>query len=110
MMIRAIGMLFTGSMLLSACATPETRLRNGLQSIGLSKPLAGCMAGRMADRLSLGQLNKLNKLGKLRSKDPGDISFNEFVKHTRALQDPEIVSIVTSSGAICVIRSPADEK
>ncbi len=94
----------TAALLLSACATPESRVRNGLMSIGLSKPISTCMAGRMVDRLSLGQLDKLNRLGKLRKRDPGDISFNQFVRETRALQDPEIVGVVTSSGVICAVK------
>ena len=89
---------------LSACATPETRVRRGLMSIGLSKPISSCMAGRMVDRLSLIQLNKITGLGKLKKRNPGDVSFNEFVKRTKALQDPEIVSVVTSSGVICALK------
>ena len=89
---------------LAACATPETRVRRGLMSAGLSEPISSCMAGRMVDRLSLGQLNKLGGLGKLRKQNPGDVSFKEFVRRTRALQDPEIVGVVTSSGLICAIK------
>tara|TARA_R110000824_G_scaffold10312_2_gene45678 strand:- start:1012 stop:1326 length:315 start_codon:yes stop_codon:yes gene_type:complete len=89
---------------LAACATPETRVRNGLMSAGLSAPISACMADRMVDRLSLGQLNKLNGLGKLKKRKPGDVTINEFVKQTRALQDPEIVGVVTSSGVICVVK------
>ncbi len=92
------------ALVLASCATPETRVRNGLMSIGLSKPISTCMAGRMVDRLSLGQLDKLNRLGKLRKRDPGDISFNQFVRETRALQDPEIIGVVTSSGVICAVK------
>ena len=90
---------------LAACATPETRVRNGLMGAGLSKPVSACMASRMVDRLSLGQLNKLNGLGKLRKQKPAEITFNEFAKRTRSLQDPEIVSVVTSSGLICVVKN-----
>lgn len=97
-------MAFTLTAVLSACATPESRVRNGLMSIGLSKPISHCMAGRMVDRLSLIQLDKLNGLGKLRKRDPGDISFNEFIKRTKSLQDPEIVGVVTSSGLICAVK------
>lgn len=89
---------------LAACATPETRVRNGLMSVGLSKPISICMAGRMVDRLSLGQLSKLDGLGKLRKRNPDEISIAEFVKQTRALQDPEIVAVVTSSGVVCAIK------
>ncbi len=89
---------------LAACATPETRVRKGLMNAGLSEPVSACMADRMVDRLSLGQLNKLNGLGKLKKRAPGDVTFSEFVKQTRALQDPEIVGVVTSSGVICVVK------
>ncbi len=89
---------------LAACATPETRVRNGLMSAGLSAPISACMADRMVDRLSLAQLNKLNGLGKLKKQKPGDVTFNEFVKRTRSLQDAEIVGVVTSSGVICAVK------
>lgn len=89
---------------LAACATPETRVRNGLMSAGLSAPISACMADRMVDRLSLAQLNKLNGLGKLKKQKPGDVTFNEFLKRTRSLQDAEIVGVVTSSGVICAVK------
>ena len=89
--------------MLVGCATPETRIRNALVEAGLSKSIAGCMAGRMVDRLSLGQLNKLRGLGKLQAKKAQKSSIEEFVKRSKALQDPEIVSVVTSSGLICAI-------
>ncbi len=88
----------------SACTTPETRVRNGLISIGLSEPVSACMADRMVDRLSFQQLDKLNRLGKLRKREPADFSMNEFVEQTKALQDPEIVGVVSSSGLICAVR------
>ena len=88
---------------LAACATPETRIRNALVEAGLSKPIAGCMADRMVDRLSLIQLNKLRGLGKLQDKRAKKLSIEEFVKRSKALQDPEILSVVTSSGVICAI-------
>lgn len=89
---------------LAACATPETRVRKGLMSAGLSAPISACMADRMVDRLSLGQLNKLNGLGKLKKRNPGEVTFTQFVKETRSLQDPEIIGVVTSSGVICAVK------
>ena len=103
-MCKSITLAIAGCALLAACATPETRVRNGLMSAGLSAPISACMADRMVDRLSLGQLNKLNGLGKLKKRQPGDVTFGEFVKQTRALQDPEIVGVVTSSGVICAVK------
>jgi hypothetical protein len=90
---------------LAGCATPETRIRMALTDAGLSKPVAGCMAGRMVDRLSLWQLNKLRGLGKLKGKKAKDVTIEEFVKRTKALQDPEILGVVTSSGVVCAISS-----
>ncbi|WOE75730.1 hypothetical protein [Alterisphingorhabdus coralli] len=91
--------------LLAGCATPESRVRSALMNVGLSRPMATCMADRMADRLSLAQLNRLGDLGEFEGRDPGDISINQFVDMTRALRDPEIIGVTTSSGAICAIRS-----
>jgi type IV pilus biogenesis protein CpaD/CtpE len=90
--------------LLAGCATPETRIRNALVEAGLPKPIASCMAGRMVDRLSLGQLNKLRGLDKLKGRKASQITVDEFVKRTKALQDPEILGVVSSSGVICAIK------
>jgi hypothetical protein len=89
---------------LTGCATPETRIRSALTNAGLAKPVANCMAGRMVDRLSLWQLNKLRGLEKLKSKNAGNVTIEEFVKRTKALQDPEIIGVVTSSGLLCAFR------
>ena len=89
---------------LAACATPETRVRTALVEAGLSKKVSGCMAERMVDRLSLFQLNRLRGLKKLRDGDAGKLSVNEFLKRTKSLQDPEILSVVTSSGVICAVK------
>lgn len=102
-MLKYTGFLFS-ILALTACATPETRVKRGLMSAGLSESMSKCMAERMVDRLSLGQLNKLDGLGKLRKQNPGDISFNEFAKRTKSLRDPEIVGVVTSSGVICAVK------
>jgi len=90
--------------LLTSCATPETRLRSALVNAGLSKPVSACMAERMVGRLSIWQLNKLRGLQKLNDADAEALSVNEFVKHTKSLRDPEILSVVTTSGVICAIR------
>ncbi|MGB5079052.1 MAG: hypothetical protein WBO17_16345 [Sphingorhabdus sp.] len=101
MRLVAVALLLT----LSACATPETRVRAALLDAGLPRPIASCMADRMVDRLSLLQLNKLSGLKKLRDKDVQKLSVNEFLKRTRSLQDPEILGVVTSSGLICAIKA-----
>jgi hypothetical protein len=94
----------TIALALAGCATPETRIKTALTDAGLSKPVAGCMAGRMVDRLSLWQLNKLRGLGKLKDKKAVNVTISEFVKQTKALQDPEILGVVTSSGVVCALK------
>ncbi len=89
---------------LAACATPETRLRTGLVNAGLSQSIAACMADRMVDRLSLLQLRRLGSLASLRDKNAGDLSLNQFLHKVRALKDPEILAVTTSSAALCAFR------
>ena len=90
---------------LSACATPEIRVRTALMNAALPQPIAACMADRMVDRLSLVQLNKLSGLKKLRGQDMRKITVEDFLKRTRSLQDPEILGVVSSSGLICAVKA-----
>jgi len=88
---------------LAGCATPETRLRNGLAEAGLSEPMAACMADRMVDRLSLTQLRRLASLGSLKDGRVADLTLDQFLHKVRALKDPEILAVSTSSAAICAL-------
>jgi hypothetical protein len=90
---------------LASCATPETRIKTALINAGLPKPMSACMAERMTDRLSLLKLNKLRGLQKLKDSELRKTTFEQFVKRTRSLQDPEIMSVVTSSGIICAVKN-----
>jgi hypothetical protein len=90
---------------LSACATPESRVRSALLNAGLSRPVSTCMAQRMVDRLSLGQLQRLSRLSELRETRIRELTVGEFLKRTRALGDPEILAVVTTAGLGCAIAS-----
>ena len=91
----------------AGCATvsPEARVRNKLIEAGIRPPVAGCMAERMVDRLSLVQLKRLQSLGGLGNHDVRGMSIDELVHRLRALQDPEIVSVVLKAGIGCSIAS-----
>jgi hypothetical protein len=89
--------------LLTGCATPETRLASGISEAGLGKGTSNCLAHEMAGDLSLGQLIKLSKLGAFREKSIRTMSMTEFLKATRALQDPAILKIATIAAATCAI-------
>jgi predicted Zn-dependent protease len=87
--------------LLTACASPETRVRTGLMKAGLAEPVAACMATRMVDRLSLVQLRRLQALSSVGEMDMGKTSADQFLHKVRALKDPEILSVTTKSAIIC---------
>lgn len=98
---RAIVMVLGASLLLASCASlsPESRLRAKLLEAGLSPHMAGCMAERMADRLSIGQLRKLQSMASLRKSHSGDLDMDQLLHKLRALDDPEIF-LVTSKAAL----------
>ena len=100
----AILPLVAATLMLAGCATPEARLRTGLNNAGLSKAMSACMAERMVDRLSLVQLRRLSAMGSLKEKRLGDLSFDQFLHKVRALKDPEILTVTTSSAALCALR------
>ncbi len=92
------------SLMLAGCATPEARLRTGLNNAGLSKAMSACMAERMVDRLSLLQLRRLSALGSLKDKHVTDLTLDQFFRKVRALKHPEILTVSTSSAALCAFR------
>jgi hypothetical protein len=87
------------SLSLAACAVPEARLRTGLINAGLPRPLAACMAERMVDRLSLAQLMRIADLPRAREAE----TIDAFLRRVRALGDPEILGVATSSAGLCAI-------
>jgi hypothetical protein len=84
---------------LCACAIPEARLRHGLENAGLSRPMAACMAQRMADRLSLIQMRRIGDLPYASS----SVSVSEFLHRIRALGDTQILGVSTSAAALCAV-------
>ncbi len=90
---------------LAGCATPEQRVRSGLVEAGLSRPIAACMAERMVDRLSLLQLRRIGRLGDLKDANMREMTVDEFLRRARAIRDPEIVGVMTTSAGICALRT-----
>jgi hypothetical protein len=88
---------------LAACAGPESRIESALTGAGLSPRVSKCMAGRMVDRLSVGQLLKLRSLGGLAERPMGELSTREFLRRVRALEDPEILAVTSSALARCTL-------
>ena len=73
----------------------ESRVRNALLDAGLSERNADCMAHRMVDRLTIGQLRKLEALkGEKRS-------LADYVIAVRRVNDTEAVTVTATSAALC---------
>lgn len=73
----------------------EGRVKSALVEAGLSEPNADCMADRMTDKLSIGQLKRLQRLGEARK------SLNQFVAAVRKEGDAEMFSVTASAAALC---------
>ncbi len=90
---------------LSACATvsPEAKVRASLMDAGLSPRMAGCMAERMVDRLSIGQLKSLKSLSSLPGADYREMTVDRLLYKLRALEDPEVFSVTSRAALACAI-------
>ena len=89
---------------LAGCAiTAEQRVNAALQNAGIPARVAGCMAKRMVDKLSIDQLKELKALAKER--EPGETMSVKHVLHrVEALGDPEIVTVTTRAAITCEIK------
>jgi hypothetical protein len=80
------------------------RVKSALIESGLSEPNAECMAERMTDRLSLGQLRKLQALqGEKRN-------LSQYVAAVRKVGDAEVLAVTTSSAALCATGLANEKK
>ncbi|HVR91157.1 MAG TPA: hypothetical protein VHG29_08715 [Novosphingobium sp.] len=82
---------------LSGCVSKLAygQVKSAMVDAGLSDANAACMASRMTDRLSLGQLQKLKQLrGEKRS-------LFDYVAAVRRVGDTEAIEVTASSAALC---------
>ena len=83
---------------LSACSPSKLaygQVKSAMIDAGLSERNSACMAERMTDRLSLGQLQKLKQL-------KGDKrSLGDYVGTVRRVGDTEALAVTASSAALC---------
>lgn len=90
-------------LLAAGCASPEMRLERGLVNAGLSPAQSSCMAERMVDKLSLGQLQRIASLRNFGREDIRQMTIDRFMHNIRALNDSEIVSVTTRAALGCAI-------
>lgn len=93
---------FAMLVLLVGCSQiAEPRVRAALVGAGLSPRNADCMAGRMVDRLSIGQLRSLEKLSEGGRAALERRSLPQLVEAVRRTGDGEAVAVTASSAALC---------
>lgn len=82
---------------LSGCVEKiaESKVRSALVDAGLSDGISTCMARRMVDRLTIGQLRKLRALQGPKRSIP------EYVDAVRRVGDREVLEVTASSAALC---------
>lgn len=85
------------AVLLAGCVEriAESRVRSALVGAGLSDGVSTCMARRMVDRLTIGQLRKLQALQGPKRTVP------EYVDAVRRVGDREVLEVTASSAALC---------
>ncbi|WP_317617052.1 hypothetical protein [Sphingobium sp. SCG-1] len=57
----------------------------------------------MTDRLSIGQLRKLQSLSHVARRGPGKMRVDELLDDVRALDDPEIVGVTSKAALVCAL-------
>ena len=94
------GALFTG------LADPLVRwqVKGALVESGIGEGRAECMAERMVERLTLGQLWKLRQGMAAQEGEPEEgYGLGELVKRLRRVDDGEAVAVLTTSAGLCAL-------
>jgi len=94
------GAVFTG------LANPlvEMQVKGALVESGIGEKRATCMAERMVDRLTIGQLWKLRQGMAPQDGEPEEgYGLGELVKRLDRVNDGEAVAVLTTSAGLCAI-------
>lgn len=98
--------LLIGIALQTGMARPlvEWQVERSLAATGMSQERADCMAGRMADRLSIWQLYKLKQgMAPREGEAENPTGVGDLIKRMRRVDDTEAVAVITTSAGLCAI-------
>ncbi|MGV3511735.1 MAG: hypothetical protein ACO1OX_06985 [Novosphingobium sp.] len=105
--MRGAGAALAIVLALAACAPSKLaygKVRSALVDAGLSDSNAACMAERMTNRLSIGQLKRLQALqGPKRG-------LADYVATVKRLGDAELLGVTTSAAALCASGLAPEKK
>ena len=89
------------SLTLSACSTPESRVRSSLINIGLPESAATCMADNVASRLSSQQIRTLSRMSGMSERRVGNMTIGEFTRLLAHSDNAEMVGLFARAGVGC---------
>ncbi|WP_285711912.1 hypothetical protein [Erythrobacter oryzae] len=92
--------------LFSGLANPlvEWQVKGALVQSGIGEKRAACMAERMVDRLTIGQLWKLRQGMAPQAGEPEEgYGLGELIKRLRRVGDGEAVAVLTTSAGLCAV-------
>jgi opacity protein-like surface antigen len=95
-----------GGAVATGLADPVIRwqVKGALVQSGIGENRAECMATRMVDRLTIGQLWKLRQGMAAQEGEPEEgYGLGELVKRLRRVDDGETVAVLTTSAGLCAI-------
>lgn len=82
----------------------QWRVESALVESGVSEERAECMAGRMVDRLSIGQLLNLQSgMAALEGEAEQPQNLGDLIRRIRRVDDGEAIAVVTTSAGLCAI-------
>lgn len=90
---------------LSGCVQTiaENRVESALLRAGLDQRTSSCMAERMVDRLTIGQLRKLEGLKARKGEPVRPTTLKGYVDRVRRVGDAEVLAVTSSSAALCAV-------
>jgi hypothetical protein len=90
-------------LLLSACATPSQRITRNLTELGVPPRQAQCMGNRLGERLSIGQLRRLQELSGIRAERLQRMSIRQIADKLTDEKDPGLIAEFIRAGIGCAI-------
>lgn len=88
--------------LLAGCTTPAQRITAKLSDLGVPPRQAECMGNRLADRLSYGQLKRLDAITRVNGARFDRMRIDEIARALDDPRDPGIVAEVVRAGVGCL--------
>lgn len=95
--------LIAFSLALTACATPSQRITRNLAELGVPQRQATCMGNRLGERLSIGQLRRLQELTSIRIERLQRMSIRQIADKLTDEKDPGLVAEFLRAGLGCAI-------